>query len=447
MDEQLKNLINQGEGYNLEFKESFTDGIKRDICAFANTEGGFILLGVNDENKIVGIKDSNDVRSKIQNITRNLDPSLTVELEYKNKVMIIKVPEGTNKPYAINGKFLIREGASSQQLTRDEVSEFFRAENIVKFDEKVNQDFNLDNDFDKEKFKTFLKLSGIDNNLDRDDILNNLLLLEGDKLKNAGVLFFCHRTTKFFHNALITCVLYKGKEKVNIIDRKDFDADLHSNYQNAIAFLQRNLRLEYIMHGFKPREERLEIPEDALREAVLNSIAHRDYFEDGAKIQIDIFDDRVEISNPGGLIKAIKPAEFGRKSISRNPLLFGLMQRMNLVEKVGSGISKMKRLCKEAKLKEPKFDMGGFFTVTFFRPSVEKKRGEKWGEKWGEKLTENQEKILGLIVSDKSISIVEISKKLKLGTTAVENNIAKLKKMGLLKRVGPAKGGHWEIKG
>ena len=435
MDEQLKNLINQGEGYNLEFKESFTDGIKREICAFANTEGGFILLGVNDENKVVGIKDSNDIRSKIQNIARSLDPSLTVDLEYKDKVMIIKVPEGTNKPYAINGKFLIREGASSQQLTRDEVSEFFRAENIVKFDEKVNQNFNLDNDFDKEKFKTFLRLSGIDNNLDREDILNNLLLLEDDKLKNAGVLLFCHRITKFFRNAKITCVLYKGNDKVKILDRKDFDADLHSNYQNAVSFLQRNLKLEYIIKGSGPREEKLEIPVDALKEAILNSIAHRDYFEDGAKIQIDIFDDRVEISNPGGLIKAIKLAQFGHRSLSRNPLLFGLLERMNLVEQIGSGISRMRELCKKAKLKGPKFDMDGFFTVTFFRPSVVKT------------VVKTVEKIIALIKENPKITQKELSEKTGLTIRGVEWNLKKLKEEGILKRIGSAKGGHWEIKG
>ncbi|MBI2136386.1 hypothetical protein HYU06_04905 [Candidatus Woesearchaeota archaeon] len=114
--------------------------------------------------------------------------------------------------------------------------------------------------------------------------------------------------------------------------------DAISNYENAIKFLFRNLRLEYKIETAGPREEILEIPEDALREAVVNAMVHRDYNEKGANIQIDIFDDRVEISNPGGLVSAIKKKEFGKKSISRNPLLFSLFKSVDLVEKVGSGI-------------------------------------------------------------------------------------------------------------
>ena len=98
----------------------------------------------------------------------------------------------------------------------------------------------------------------------------------------------------------------------------------------------------------------------------MNAICHRDLYEEGDTIMVEVYDDRVEISNPGGLLPVVA-AEFGYKNISRNPLIFGLFTRMQVVEKVGSGIPRMRRLMKEAELPEPKFDTHGFFTVTFMK--------------------------------------------------------------------------------
>ena len=98
----------------------------------------------------------------------------------------------------------------------------------------------------------------------------------------------------------------------------------------------------------------------------MNAICHRDLYEEGGTIMVEVYDDRVEISNPGGLLPVVA-AEFGHKSMSRNPLIFGLFTRMHVVEKVGSGIPRMRRLMKEAELPEPQFNTRGFFTVTFMK--------------------------------------------------------------------------------
>jgi ATP-dependent DNA helicase RecG len=135
-----------------------------------------------------------------------------------------------------------------------------------------------------------------------------------------------------------------------------------------MAFLLRDLRLEYKIETAGPREEILEIPEEALREAVVNAIAHRDYNEKRANIQVDIFDDRVEINSPGGLPPVIKKQDFGKRSFPRNPLLFSLFKSVNLVEKVGSGIERMRHVMKQAGLPAPVFEFTNFFTVTFIRP-------------------------------------------------------------------------------
>ena len=363
---ELKFLISQGEGYNLEFKECFSASIAKDICAFANANGGKILIGVSDDGKIKGLKITNKLKSQIYDIARNFDPKLAISLEQIENVLIVNVPEGRNKPYSVNGKFYLRYGTNSQQLSREEIREFFQKEGLILFDEKVNYDFNLEKDFDKNKFEIFLKRAKISPVLKKEEILENLSLLKEGYMKNAGVLLFCKRITKFFSNATITCVLYQGKDKYKILDRKEFDSDIYSNFQNAFLYLQTHLNVEYIIK--REREEKLELPEEALREALLNAVAHRNYFSN-ANILVEIFSDRVEITNPGGLVKGMTIKDLGKKSLSRNNLLFGLMQRMGLVEKVGSGIARMRNAMKEYGLRGPYFDItDDWFTIIFKRP-------------------------------------------------------------------------------
>ncbi len=372
--------------------------------------------------------------------------------------MIVNVDEGINKPYRCSAGFFLRQGSNSQKLSTDEIRGFFNKEGKILFDEVINKEFTFKNGFDNPRFDTFLQKAKISRVIPDKDILRNIgVLTETGKFKNAGVLFFCGDVEKFFRQAIITCVLYKGADKYKIIDRKDFTEDVLSNYDNAIAFLLRNLRLEYKIETAGPREEILEIPEEALREAVVNAMAHRDYNEKGANIQIDIFDDRVEISNPGGLVSAIKKEEFGNKSISRNPLLFSLFKSADLVEKVGSGIGRMREAMKKAKLPAPEFVFSSFFTVIFKRPSplqvtpqveftgLEGKKAKGLVDGLVDGLVESQVKIIKFISINPRISKREMSEKIGISTTAIDKHIKKLKDRGILKRIGLDKSGHWEI--
>lgn len=448
-DKELKFLISQGEGYNLEFKEALSDtfSLTREICAFANANGGKILLGVSDNKEIKGIVITNRLKSQVYDITRNLDPRLEVSLEEIDNVLIINVPEGLNKPYSINGRFFIRYGSNSQQLSRDEIKDFFQKEGLILFDEKPNYDFNLAKDFAKDKFKTFLEIAKISPIIPTTEILDNLSLIKNHYLKNAGVLLFSFRVTKFFTNASIICVLYQGKTKYKILDRKEFEADVYNNFLQANQYLQSKLNTEFIIKGGK-REERLELPEDALREALLNALSHRDYFSN-ASILLEIFSDRVEITNPGGLVKGITKKDLGKKSLSRNNLLFGLLQRMGLVEKVGSGIIRMKKAMKDYGLKGPDFDITqNWFTLIFKRPTKEKVQqwSEQWSEKWSEKgLTKRQIALLTRLKENPKITRKELAKRIKINPSAVQKHIEKFKEKDIIKRIGPDKGGYWDI--
>lgn len=450
---ELEFLLKEGEGYNLEFKESNSSDLAKEICAFANATGGKILVGVNDKGEIRGIDITNRLRSQIIDTARNFDPKLEISLEEVGTILVINVPEGKNKPYSVNGKFFMRYGPNSQQLGRDEIRELFHKEGLIKFDVKPNQTFQIDKDLSQKAYDTFLQLSKISPILEKKKILQNLSLLDGGQMKNAGVLLFCKKISEVLPNATVACILFQGDDKYKIIDQREFDGDLYSNYQNAFAYLKSKLNTEYIIRG-GPREEKLELPEDALREAILNAIAHRDYFSP-ANIQINIFKNRVEITNPGGLIGNITIKDLFERSIPRNHLLFGLMQRLELVEKAGSGLVRIQRAMKEYKLSnaEIKADKN-WFNITFKRPDLEKESyeqrigGQIGGQKkWSEKdLTERQINVLRLIQENLAISRRELAEKLGINPSAVQKHLEALKEKGILKRIGGAKGGSWTVR-
>ena len=267
-------LLSQGEGFNVEFKESLDKSIGKEICAFANGNGGKILLGVADDGTIKGASISNKLKSEIQNYARNIDPQPIIDISSVENILIVDVPEGKNKPYSVNGRFYLRIGTNCQQLKRDEVSDLFKEEGLVRFDESFNNKFDVKNDFNHSAFKFFLEQAKISHFLKRENILKNMMLIEKGRIRNAGVLLFCHAIKNFFIQGTISCFLYRGNDKYKILDQKEFSADLYSNYQNAMTYLQSHLNTEYIIKG-GPRKERLELPEEALREAILNAIAHR----------------------------------------------------------------------------------------------------------------------------------------------------------------------------
>jgi ATP-dependent DNA helicase RecG len=158
----------------------------------------------------------------------------------------------------------------------------------------------------------------------------------------------------------------------------------------------------------------------------------------------------VEIINPGGLPKGLSRKALGTISIRRNELIADMFYRLYKVERVGMGIKRMRSAMREAGLREPTFDTDGFFRAVFLRSSESEKKigeriGERVGEKVGVKLTARQQKIVEAISTDPSISARDLSEKAGISARNVEANLATLKRKGVLQRVGPARGGHWEV--
>lgn len=176
---------------------------------------------------------------------------------------------------------------------------------------------------------------------------------------------------------------------------------LFQQYQQSMVWLKSKLNVRYDIEneGGKARKELWKIPETVFKEAIINSLAHRDYYDKDGRITIELFNDRVEVTNPGGLVSSIAKNEFGKKSSSRNPLIFGLFERMRLVEQIGSGISRMRDLMKEEGLTPPEFNTDGIFTVAFRRPFD----FESWVNHWVNHLSEKNIIILKSIHENQEI--------------------------------------------
>ena len=363
----LTDLIALGEGFTTEFKQSLPSDLGREICAFANATGGVILIGVDDAGTVVGVQDHNRLKSQVQSVARSADPPVAVDVESEGRVLRVTVPEQHGKPYSFRGRFFIREGATSQQLSRDEIRDFFFKEGLIRLDETPCNSFDPSVEITPVRWAEFAQNAGIDPGLNPMTVLENLHLVKDARMTYAGAWLLADDITRFTLQAGVTCAVFRGSTKTHILDRKEFHGNLYAIYQEVMAYFQAKLNSALIPHA-QGRDERLELPESALREALVNAIAHRDY-RSTANVHVYIFQDRVEIVTPGGLPAGMREEDLGSRSVPRNPLLFSMLYRMRLVEQIGSGIRRIHDACREHGVTEPTIDVSpDWVTVTFPRP-------------------------------------------------------------------------------
>jgi ATP-dependent DNA helicase RecG len=373
--EDIKRMAEQGESYYVDFKVAVPPKVRditEEVCSFANAAGGYVLIGVDDHGDIKGASIDNSKRSAIQDSIGEVSPALHCELysvtvDGKN-VWVIEVPAGKQVPYFFGGNVFVREGANSQKLTNvEEIRALFQQAEKIYYDSIPTKRYNIYEDLDLDVMKLFRREAHISNNVDDKQLLENLQAFteEGD-VKRGAILFFARHPENLFFHAVVRCTQFKGVDKLHIIDDKTFGGPLVSQYEKAIAWLQDKLKVEYEISGIGARTEKWEVPLDVFREAIINAEAHRDYYEQGAFTCVEVYDDRIEISNPGGLLPLVAK-NFGRKSLSRNPYIFSLFMRMNLVEHVGSGIGRMRELMLNAGLPEPQYETEGMFNIVLYR--------------------------------------------------------------------------------
>ena len=249
------------------------------------------------------------------------------------------------------------------------MSRSFYKEGLIRFDETPCPDFDLRRDLTPERWARFVARARIPADMEPQTALANLHLVRDRQMTHAGAWLLADDITRYTLQAEVTCALLGGVTKNHIIDLEKFTGDLYTIYEDCVTYASAKLNTALIPHLYG-RHERLELPEGAIREALVNAIAHRDY-RSSANVQMYLFHDRLEIVTPGGLPAGMREVDLGVKSVPRNRLLFNMFHRMGVVEQIGSGIRRIRQECLDYGVAEPLIDVSEHsVTTTFRRPAV-----------------------------------------------------------------------------
>lgn len=353
-------------------------GLEREIVAFANTKGGKIYIGVDDDGTLAPFSLDNRSRSQLIQSIHNCDPVPAFELEEHDGFVTLTIPEGDHKPYAAPDGFYLRLGASSQKLRRDEILKFLFRENRVQFDKQthviVSSLAELSTDlFNPSNLSRYRELAKLGHQLTQEQLLQNLRLLtplsDGRfAVTNALVLLFGSHPQSAFPQARVITWLMQTPTK--ILDQKEYSGSLFEQYEQVFNYLNQHLHTAYEVIASQ-REEYTEFPEFVVRELVLNGLVHRDYFETGSELQIKVFPECLEFSNPGPLLHTLRPEEIFGTSFRRNPIIAEAFQRAGYIERAGTGLLRVKEFFDEASLAMEIKQDRVFFDVVVHRPKPE----------------------------------------------------------------------------
>ena len=434
----LVELLTRPEGKTLEFKRDLSspDGVLKTLVAFANTAGGTLLVGVEDRSRnIRGVQGALDVEERVANIVSDsIAPRLLPEIEIlpwrRTQVIAIQVYPSAARPHYIkregaeSGTY-VRVGSTNRRADAEMLQELRRAARGETFDEQPMPELDseaLDFRAASESFAPIRPLRKRD--------LETLRLLtdyQGRKVPTVGgVLLFGRERERHFPDAWIQAGRFAGQDKAKILDRAEFRGLPVAAIDAAIGFIEK-----HSLHGAEigkvRRTERWNLPPIAVREAMINAVAHADYAQRGAPIRVSIYDDRLEIENPGllpfGL--TVNDLEHGISKL-RNRVIGRVFHALGLIEQWGSGIQRMMSACRDAGLADPVFEEIAIrFRVTIFTAQVSHPTLDDTDQAIVDALSDGEGKLTS-----------EIAAVIGLTPRATRTRLARLVGNGLLREVG-----------
>lgn len=456
----LKKLISKAESEIIEFKKSTGEWkeIIETISAFSNTEGGKIVIGVSKSGKLFGVDIGKDTIEHLTNqISQNTDPKvhprITIEKIKGRSMIIIEVKESSDHLVLAFGRPFKRVGKSTIRMSKDEYEKLIleKHKDKLQFDTQLCLKATL-KEIDKEKLRWFLRKAKEERNYDIDpevpikEALNRLNLIQDEKLTNTAILLFAKDLQKFFPQVKIRAGRFKGADGLDFIDMKVLEGSIPELREKAMKFI-----MDHIRHGIffdaNRRYDRWEYPLRAVEEVLNNALAHREYFSN-AEIQLSIYDDKIEVWNPGELPKSLTPQDLKRKhkSIPRNKLLADKIFLIKFIEQWGKGTNRIIDEMRQNNLPEPKFqNLSGGFEVTLIGPG---KSFEKEIEK--EKLhkleiNERQRKAIKYVVEEGTINRREYIRLNQISHTIAHRELKELVEKGVFRKKGAGKYIRYEL--
>ncbi len=363
------------EQKNIDYKEKFGDRALRDLCAFANTDGGTVVIGVSDDGKVKGIDISNTELEKItEKIVGKLGIHPDIEIEEIDGKKILKISVHKSQiPVSLNGIYYERVGNTTREMKPEKLKHFFVKG--TNWDSLINDESGFD-DIDKETVRKFVRmarskgrLESFDEDTDIKVLFEHLKLSNNGKLTNAAIMLFGKDPQKFFLNAVLRVI--RLKNEITPIGDRLIGGNLFNQVVEGEEAIKNFINVKYEIKGLV-RDEIWDYPLPAIREALINALIHRDYFRWNVQTQIKIFDDYMWFFNIGGLPEGITLEQLKKphSSVPRNPLIVHIFYLAGLIEEMGTGTGRIIDNLKIAGLPEPEFkeEMGGF--SLYFRKDI-----------------------------------------------------------------------------
>lgn len=419
------------ETENIEFKLQVTDEVYKEVIAFANTDGGTIYIGIDNNGNVVGIDDADETFTRITNGIRDaIQPDVTMFIKYAlqdNGVVKITVGEGSYKPYYLKSKGLkpsgvyIRQGASKAQASPEQIRRMIKESDGDIFEKMRSMEQNLTFRAAEDIFKKYnvefseekYRILGITDYTD--SLYTNLALILSDQ---------CMHTTKV--------AVFGNDFNTEFRDSKEFSGSVFKQLEDTFGYLMLCNKTVATFKGLE-REERSDYPPEAIREALLNAIVHRDYSFSGSII-INVNDNETEFISIGGLLPGLSPDDI-RSGISqpRNKSLAEIFHRLHLIESYGTGIRRIYNLYRNCSV-QPRIEI----TSNTFKIVLPNMNGNNVKEKVGATpdVTSQKQTVLDFIEENGGITDSEVQELLDVKSTRAYTLMKEMEKEGLIIIVG-----------
>ena len=434
----LLDALRRPEGKTLEFKRDLSspDGLLRTVVAFANTAGGTVLIGVEDGTRHVrGIPDPLALEERLANlISDSISPRLLPDLEIltyrKTHVVAVQVFPSSTRPHhfikaGVNAGTYVRVGSTNRRADASLIGEMQRFALGEAFDERAMPELDseaIDFRVASESFAPVRRLVRRD--------LTTLRLMtahQGRTVPTAGgIILFGTERLNHFPDAWIQVGRFHGIDRATISDHAEFKLSLLHAIDSAIAFVEKH-STRAVLVGRVHATQRWSLPPAAVREAVINAVAHTDYSQRGAPIRLAMFDDRLEVENPGllpfGLTVADLPLGVSKL---RNRVIGRVFHELGLVEQWGSGVQRMIAACRDAGLSAPVLEEIGIrFRVTL-----------RTGQVMPATLDATDQAIVVLVRVPEGLATRQIASSIGLTPRATRTRLAALVALGLVREIG-----------
>ena len=460
------------ESQNTEYKLTWRDEYLKWVCGFANAQGGTIYIGIDDKGNIKGVDNIHRLSEDIPNkIATRLGIIADVNILAKDNLQYLEIKvQPSNIPISLNGAYHYRSGSTKQELKGIALQQFLLKKLGRSWDDIPHETATL-NRISRTAIDYFLnhaiRASRMPSSALSDStetILDNLNLITDDgKLRNAALLLFAENPQRYFPGSEFKIGRF-GVSESDLMFQDVVEGNIIQMTEKVIELLRSKYLISHIQYEGLQRIEKLEIPEDALRELINNAICHKDYM--GVAIQMKVYNDRVELWNDGLLPDGMEPSDLLKphKSKPRNKLISAVFYRAGYIETWGRGIEKVCAAFESYGLKPPQFEYtcGGLNTIIYRNEKFKEEQEallnvsvnsnnteniqnlpENAGKSLPKSSSKSSSKILELLVNNPSMTTQQIAESLGISKRTVLKNLKKMKDKII--HVGPYNGGYWKI--